>query len=214
MTLMISISTISGEILCKIVNFTPIFIITSSIYTLVCVSAERQRAITASHEPQLTFNKLTVLIPATWLFALLVSIPTLLEYSVSGIQVGQGNDTKAQLSCGSHRMSRAFSLWNAIFVAVVSYLIPVIMMFKNYIQVASFVLQKGRQVRDGTRTTLRDMANLQRFRTRIKLVKLLVVVAVIFAASWLPFFIMLLFAVSIMIIVYKQCLYYFYKKCV
>ena len=191
------LSSISGELLCKIVNFSPIFIITSSIYTLVCVSAERQRAITASHEPQMTFNKLTVLIPITWFFALLVSIPTLMEYSVNTIQVGQGNVTKDQLSCGSHRMSRAFSLWNAIFVAVVSYLIPVIMMFKNYIHVACFVLKKGRQVRDTTRSSGRDMANLQRFRTRIKLVKLLVVVAVIFAASWLPFFIMLLYAVGI-----------------
>lgn len=181
--------------MCKTVNFSPIFIITSSIYTLVCVSFERKRAITASQESQMTFRKLTILVPMTWVFAFTISFPTLMEYSVNSIEISTDNGTKAQLSCGSQHMSSSYSVLNAVFVAVVSYLFPVMMMFKNYFHVAVFVLKQGRRVRDTTKTNGRQMANILRFQTRIRLVKLLVVVAVVFAVSWLPFFIMLLYAV-------------------
>ena len=175
-------------------NFCPIFIITSSIYILVAVSFERHRAITVPHKSQLTSKKLRILMPVLWIFAFAVSIPTLIEYSVNTILVTDGNGTKTQLSCGSQQTPRELSLANAIFVVVISYIVPVILLFNNYLQVALFVLRKGRQIRD--KPGPMDVASFQRFKLRIQLVKLLVVVAVIFAASWLPFFIMLLYAVS------------------
>ena len=186
----------SGEFLCKLVNFSPVFIITSSIYTLVGVSFERHRAILGSHGRQVTFRVLFILIPVIWLFSLLVSIPTLIEYSVNTITVIRGNETKTQLSCGSQQQSRSFSLVNAAFVIVISYILPVFMLFRNYIQVAVYVWRKGRKIRNKPGPSGHNLTSLLRFKSTIQLVKLLVAVAVIFAVSWLPFFIILLYAVG------------------
>ena len=176
-------------------NFSPIFIITSSIYTLVCVSFERHRAIIGSHGHQVTFRMVFILIPVIWVFSLLVSIPTLIEYSVNNITVIGGNKHNTQLSCGSQQKSWDFSLSNAIFVNIVSYFIPVIILFRNYIQVAIYVWKKGRKIRNKPGPTGHNLTSLLRFKSTIQLVKLLVAVAVIFAVSWLPFFIILLYAV-------------------
>lgn len=145
----------------------------------------------------MTMGQLKILIPLTWLFAFVVSFPTLMEYSVNAIRTTHGNDTHEQLSCGSQRVSRVFSILNAIFVTIVSYSIPVIFMFKNYLQVALFVLRQGRLIRDNSGS---NGQKLKRFQNRIRLVKLLVLVAVVFAVSWLPFFIILLYAVSISVL--------------
>ena len=176
-------------------NFSPIFIITSSIYTLVCVSFERHRAIIGSHGHQVTFRMIFILIPVIWVFSLLVSIPTLIEYSVNNITVFDGSKHTTQLSCGSQQKSRDFSISNAIFVNIVSYIIPVIILFRNYIQVAIYVWKKGRNIQNKSGPTGHDLTSLLRFKSTIQLVKLLVAVAVIFAVSWLPFYIILLYAV-------------------
>ena len=186
----------SGILLCKVVNFCPIFIITSSIYTLVGVSFERNRAIVDSHGKRMTFQKLSVLIILIWIFALAISIPTLLEYSVLVIHQNVNNETTMYLSCGS-QISNELSLANAIFVFTVSYVVPVIILFKNYLHVAMFVWRRGRRIRDISGDGGKSFENFHLFKHRIKLVKLLVMVAVIFAIAWFPYFVMLLYAVSI-----------------
>jgi len=72
-------------------------------------------------------------------------------------------------------------------------MIPVILIFENYIQVALYVWRKSRQV--GFARIAGGVDNSARFKSRIRIVKLLVVVAAIFALSWFPFFVMLLYAV-------------------
>ena len=185
---------VSGLILCKVVNFFPIFVITSSIYTLVMISFERTRAIKESQKQQITYSSIYKIIPALWVFSLLVSLPTLIEYSVNNITVTTNNVTTYMLSCGSQHRSMAFSITNSFFVALVSYAFPVLVMCKNYIQLAYFVWQKGRQVNNATNQS--SGINNQIFKRRIQTVKLLVLVAVIFSLSWLPYFVMLLYAVS------------------
>lgn len=181
--------------LCKLVNFFPLFVISSSVYTLVCISFERHRVIIDSQASQMSTRRLAILIGFTWAFALLVSLPTLLEYTVTMVHDHDKNTTTF-LSCGSW-VSHRLSLANAIFVFIISYVIPVILMMKNYLQVALFVWRKGRRIKDNTDSSGPNLANFHLLTHRMKLVKLLVLVAVIFAVSWLPFYVTLLYAVGI-----------------
>ena len=162
-------------------------------YTLVCISFERHRAIIGGHCRRMSYQKLVVTIIIIWTFSLAISVPTLLEYSVT---VVHGNTTQTHLSCGS-QTPRNFSLTNAIFVFIVSYAIPVILMLKNYLQVAVFVWRKGRRIRDNSGITGHALDSFHLFKHRIKFVKMLVLVAVIFTLSWFPFFVMLIYAVSL-----------------
>jgi hypothetical protein len=162
----------------------------------VSVSYERRRAIIESNRKQLTFKDLHKIIPAIWIFGLVVSIPTLIEYRVNIVATKVGdNITKELLSCGSRHMPDSFSVSNAIIVVMIAYMIPMVTMCKNYIQVARFLVNKGKQLQKSGN----QIENMQRLRNRIKVVKLLIFVAVIFAVSWLPFFITLIYAVSVLV---------------
>ena len=167
-------------------HFFPVFVISASVYTLVSISFERHRAIITGHNRSMSYKKLTMTIIIIWMFSLAISIPTLFEYSVTIIHVTQGNTTKAHLSCGS-QMSRDFSLSNASFVFVVSYAVPVILMLKNYMQVVVFVWRQGKRIRDNSGSTGRTVESFHLFKHRVRFVKMLVLVAVIFTLSWFPF---------------------------
>ena len=186
-------------------NFGPIFIITSSIYTLVCVSFERHRVIIDSHKKRMTLKVVIALIILIWTFSLAISIPSLLEYTVHVEHDKAGNNSTAFLSCGS-QFSRELSLANAVFVFLVSYIIPVLLMLKNYIQVAVFVWRRAQKMKDRSGRPGEAAASFLLLKHRMRLVKLLISIAVIFAVSWFPFFVMLLYAVSTLFL-YKELPY-------
>lgn len=197
---MLYISVVSGEILCKAVNFCPIIAITSSVYTLVFVSFERRQAITQSRFQgrRLTPCKLACTIIFIWTLAIGISCPTLLEYTIHEKEVTEGNHSKKVFSCES-QISRELSLANAILVLIVSYVIPVILLTNNYSHLAKFVWRKGRWLKENSEYKRCNFSCVRMFKQRTKIVRLFVLVAAVFALSWLPYFVILLYAVSIIV---------------
>ena len=198
-----------GVILCKLVHFSPIFIISNAVYTLVCLSYERHGTIIETGDSRMKFKTLAVLLVFIWLFAFVISLPTLLEYSVHTVETVEHilihdrieDKVTSHLVCASD-MSYRYALLNAIFVVLISYVVPVTLMTRNYLEVAMYVWKKGRSVRDNTMTDQsgpdgRFPASLHLYKHRVKLMKLLVMVALIFAVSWLPYFVLYIYAVSI-----------------
>jgi hypothetical protein len=158
----------------------------------VSISFERRRAIIECQTEQINYCTLCYkIIPAIWILGILVSVPTLVEYDVNYVTLKTNNTTVVLASCGSEHMSMIYSVSNAVFLALVSYLIPVVLMFKNYFHVTVFVWDTSKCMTTGTGNN-----SFHLVKSRKKLVKLLIAVAVIFAVSWLPFFVMLLYAVS------------------
>ena len=149
------------------------------------------------HEKLITRQKQIAIICITWVFSAGIATPTLLEYAVYEKKVRVGNHTRTLTSCGSN-ISRELALANAIFVFIVSYLIPVILMTRNYSQVAIYVWRKGKWIKKHLVPSGLNSASTRIFKYRSRIVKLLVVVAAIFAVSWFPFFVILIYAVSIL----------------
>ncbi|KAL5019200.1 hypothetical protein ScPMuIL_004922 [Solemya velum] len=178
-----------GEFLCKFVNSFPVLCITSSIYTLVGISFERRKAIAESSKPQWTLRKVSQFISLIWLFSTLVSVPTMVEYSVAEIYDNERNSS--YLSCTNIKVPRLFSLFNGISILCVSYIIPLIFMWFNYLKLAWFVWKKSKEVSPtGLGNLNADTSNnpFVLFKHRVKIVKMLILVAGLFAVSWLPYF--------------------------
>jgi hypothetical protein len=108
------------------------------------------------------------------------------------------------LSCGSQHMTPLYSLINALFVVLISYVVPMVLMFKNYIDLAMYLSKKIKQMANSCQNTRNSSIHIEHYKSKDKVVKLLVLVAVIFAVSWLPFFIMHLYAVNIFLVYYFQ----------
>ena len=152
---------------------------------------------------RITHRKLVVLIILIWMSATIIATPTLFEYSVFYKTIVVGSGTRTIKSCGSN-IPRKLALLNAVFVLSVSYVIPVILLTTNYTQVAVYVWKKMKWIKENLEPNGVNSSSVRLFRQRIRTVKLLVLVAVIFAISWLPFFGILFYAVSMYSIFYKN----------
>ena len=176
-------------------NATPILVISCSIYILVAISFERRQIMHGKLQGHgsFTWKKLIIVIFLIWVFSIGIASPTLLEYAVQDIKISNvnGNETRMLTSCRSV-ISRELALANAIFVSIISYIIPVILMTKNYYQIAKFVWKKGKWMKKHLGST----AGSRLFKHRTRIVKLLFIVAAIFAVTWFPFFVILIYAVS------------------
>ena len=187
----------SGDIHCRVVNFCPILVISSSIYTLVYISFERRQAIINNFtRRKQSYKRLPIVIFLIWICAAGIATPTLFEYSVYNKEIMLQNGTKTIKSCGSS-ISRDFALLNTIFVAIVSYVIPVILLTTNYTKIAIYVWKKGKWIRENLQPNVVNSSSVRLFKQRTRIVKLLILLAAIFAITWLPFFGILFYAVSI-----------------
>ena len=155
-----------GGLACKLIHFLPVFCITSSIYSLVAMSFERLRAIVYHKKISMTLWHAKLLCVGTWIFALCVTIPTLVEYRVYEIQrlseapvtlpdvktvslkenVSRSPEVMVMVNCGSEGINHSFIFFNGIFLLCVSYVIPMMIMTVNYSFLAKYVLQQSKKV--------------------------------------------------------------------
>ena len=153
------------------------------------------------------------IIPAIWCLAITTATPTMIEYRV--MDVTNGNATHS--SCASY-VSRTYSVVNGALLLWFAYVVPLVLMYYNYFKIIRFVLQRSKIV--GAAIGLHGSKELQNgtdgpgadtdqsgtqvrktqsvlFKKRIKIVKMLIIVAALFAISWLPYFVSLTIAVSL-----------------
>jgi hypothetical protein len=153
--------------------------------------------------------------PIIWIGGFVVAIPTILEYSVYNIS----NTSKNKLNntsnntttvCGHSSVEPMLTILNCLFVTMVSFVIPLVLMFNNYIKLIAFVNKRCSRISTQTGNNMTTVNQLtvgissnklpvQSFhlnKNRIKLVKMLVLMATTFVVSWLPFYSLYVYAVS------------------
>ncbi|KAJ8317983.1 hypothetical protein KUTeg_003074 [Tegillarca granosa] len=186
--------TIESIFLCKVANACPIWCITCSIYTLVVISFERKRGIVYSLSKQISIEHCKIIIPSLWIASTLVIMPTIIAFGE--VNVFDENHNKTYTSCGTHLVTHTYSFVNGIFLLLCSYIIPLFILLFNYFEIIRFVLKQGKEVKPSENQTNGSLVTSTSvvFKKRIQIVKMLIIVAVLFAVSWLPYFITLIIA--------------------
>ncbi|XP_041364996.1 neuromedin-K receptor-like [Gigantopelta aegis] len=167
----------TGDLLCRVVNFFPLFCIMVSIYSMVTISFERRRAIVLSMD-QNPMKIIKMVLPALWIGSFVVCIPTIIEYNEFLTINPLTNETDWR--CGSIQ-SNVYSQTNAFMLIFVAYIIPLFMVVINYIVIIKFIWKKCKL----------DGATNQRclmVKKKLQIIKMMVLAAVFFAAAWAPYF--------------------------
>ncbi|XP_046352945.2 RYamide receptor-like [Haliotis rufescens] len=128
------------------------------------------------------------IIPVIWMGAAVVIIPTVIEYSVY-ISVSDDNNISAT-SCASVTFSSAASISNGFVLLLTAYIIPLIFILGNYLRILNFLREHG--LCDGSRRRKSTPRGFFIYRHQVKIVKMFILVAALFAISWLPYFILLI----------------------
>ncbi|XP_013418446.1 RYamide receptor [Lingula anatina] len=180
--------------LCKVVNALPLVCIMTSIYSMVAVSWERRRAIIRMDLPQMPYFTAIKLSLLFWLLAIVLSIPTFIEYKKT--TVWEGNQSYGV--CGRDRnITREYAIANGFFLLFIAYVIPSVVILTNYVMLAMFLWKKSHQVvpqlqLEGETGASRTQGNLAVSKIKVRIVKMLILVAAIFVTLWLPYFVLLI----------------------
>ena len=134
------------------------------------------------------------IIGGIWTLAALVATPTFVDYAVYLVPVTSshgGNTTEmtSQLSCMPK--SHVFDSVNAVIILCASYVIPQTLIFSRYYRLVAFIVRQGHQ--SGAGLTSSFVSN-----NRKRIVKMLIIIAVLFSIAWLPYFVLLVEAVSVL----------------
>ncbi|KAK7112215.1 hypothetical protein V1264_011699 [Littorina saxatilis] len=158
----------------------------SSIYSMVAISFDRTQAIVLNADKKLSFRTAAIQLAIIWSLSTVFAIPTIYEHRE---YVLVQNENKTILGCGSYSVSYDYSVINGVFIIMVAYVIPLAILLFNYGRILAFFREKGMF---GKGAAERGAVFQTLFKTRMKVVKMLILIAVLFAMSWAPYFTLLL----------------------
>lgn len=142
---------------------------------MVAIAIDRAREIIQGFK--LTVRAAIQAISCIWIWSLAVSSPQLYEYSVYDKIEEEYNIT----SCGSHDIVENFETVYAAVVIVISYAIPLVLITISYARTIIFVWKAGNTL---------AASQSQVLKKRMKIVRLLIVITVVFAFLWSPYFVL------------------------
>ncbi|XP_011424174.3 RYamide receptor [Magallana gigas] len=158
--------------LCPIVLFFQIFSVCGSVFTNVAIGIDRFMAVSFPLHSRITYRRGKYVIALVWLCA----------FALSAVQffIGRSSIYKGRVICNEewpHPSSRPLY---TVFVMILTYMFPLLILLLTY-TVVGIMLWK--RTAPGNKHYERDRHQL---RSKIKVVKMLVIVVVMFGICWLP----------------------------
>ncbi|KAI0240177.1 hypothetical protein LSAT2_009137, partial [Lamellibrachia satsuma] len=181
---------VSAEIHCKLDRCLPVFSITCSIYIMVALAEERYRAIVLGPMHTIYRKRALKIIGGIWILSAVVATPTFFDYSVhpeSNTSQDVGNTTAATPYMLCKPTSDVYDKVNGVFILCTSYMIPQALVFSRYYRLVTFIKRQGHHATGGLTSSF-----VSQNRTRI--IKMLIIIAVLFSFAWLPYFVLLVSA--------------------
>ena len=137
------------------------------------------------------------IIGGIWILSSVVATPTFFDYSVHpGPMTSQdvGNTTAETSLMLCKPTYDIFDKVNGVFILCASYMIPQAFIFSRYCRLVTFIKRQGHQTPGGLTSSI-----VSQNRTRI--IKMLIIIVVLFSFAWLPYFVLLVGAVSFCLLV-------------
>ena len=146
------------------------------------------------------------IIGGIWILSAVVATPTFVDYSVhlepmTSQYVVNTTAVTSQMVCRPN--SNFFDKVNGVFILFASYMIPQVFIFSRYYRLVTFIKRQAHQTPGGLTSSF-----VSHHRKRI--IKMLVIIAVLFSFAWLPYFVLLVGAVcsclSVIVFFFARCI--------
>lgn len=168
--------------------FIPKFSVVLSISTMVALAIDRYRAIVTVK--QMSIRDALIVVGVNWVIAISVSAPQLYEYSVYEKYEDHSNSTA--ISCGSEGVPEHFETIYAIIVLICSYCVPVAIVVVCYTSTMVYIWKSSKQF---NANKLNNSGQVMKKRMRV--LKMLITITVVFAMLWCPYFVLFTIEVRI-----------------
>ncbi|XP_071808609.1 QRFP-like peptide receptor [Asterias amurensis] len=180
----ITVDWVLGTFMCKLLNYITMVAVVSSVLTLTTIAVERHHAICHPLRARIiqTPTRAAILIAGLWIFSMILVSPLLfvMEVEVEMVLLSGTTYKFCRETWPHHDQKKTFTLLLVIFL----YIIPVLTMTILYLRVVHRLwIRKAITPVEAPGS----LANASSLRNKRRATKMLIVVVVLFAASWLPF---------------------------
>ena len=158
----------------------------------VCRQSRCFRAIVLGPMHTIYRKKALKIIGGIWILSAVVAAPTYFDYSIQP-EPTTSNDFGNTTAVPPYMLCKpkydVFDKVNGVFILCTSYLIPQALVFSRYYRLVTFIKRQGHHPPGGLTSSF-----VSQNRTRI--IKMLIIIAVLFSFAWLPYFVILVSVVS------------------
>lgn len=174
-----------GSFLCKVVYPLQTILISVSVYTLLCMSLERRRAIIRPFKPKVKVYRVFVVIFLLWIFSVFLVAPYIVI-----LDVGYVNNTSL---CKEHWLQDVHAKAFTLSLFVVIFLLPLFAITANYVTISSKLWKDIQRIRKAIgEVPSQGKKHLIKARAQrnMRIVKIFVLAVVVFALCMVPYHIM------------------------
>lgn len=163
--------------------FIPMVSVTVSILTMVILSVDRYRLIVRQDHLHHRHHRIAILI--IWVLGIALASPTIYEYNLYE-KVDEEYTNTTIIACGSKGIVENFEMCYSIIILVMSYGIPLLIIAGCYSRVLVHVWKNTMKVNGPEQNS----GGGQLMKIRVKIMKMLFTMTLVFALLWAPFFVL------------------------
>ncbi|XP_066263414.1 neuropeptide FF receptor 2-like [Branchiostoma lanceolatum] len=178
-----------GELVCKLTSLQGVAVAASA-FTLVVIAVDRYRAVMDAMAPKLSGRQSLVIVSVIWVLSFAVMVPHALVLGTAERYHGKENDTmvicKEWWQSDSHRQA------NTLVVFLFCYLFPLLTIAILYIRIIIRIGLRPKSFGTEPRTERQRQKQLGYSDKKVTMIRMLILVVVLFALSWLPYHLVIL----------------------
>ena len=167
-----------GEFICKFVRFLQYMAPGATVYVLLAIGVDRFYTIIYPLSFKITRGKAKRMIGISWILSVILSCPAFFFFNLS-----REPPINGRLFCDTFIDHNAAGVIYTAFIVFVEYLLPSVLIILIYAKIIRHIWNVG----ISGRTVQRTMNAVP--RTKVKTVKMLMIVTAVYFLSWTPFFI-------------------------
>ncbi|KFP25156.1 Neuropeptide FF receptor 2, partial [Colius striatus] len=176
-----------GSLICKMSGMVQGISVSASVFTLVAIAVDRFRCIVYPFKQKLTISTAVAIIAVIWTLAVVIMCPSAVMLQVQEekhfrVILGYGNETRSVYWCREHwpdpRMRKIYT--TVLFANI--YLAPLSLIVVMYARISIALSNTAMHVVGKHRQEHQHSVS----KKKQKVIKMLIIVALLFTLSWLP----------------------------
>ncbi|CAH1246499.1 NPFFR2 [Branchiostoma lanceolatum] len=169
-----------GDVMCKLTPAVQVVSVAASVFTLVAIAVDRFYSVVHPTEPKFSIRGVQKIVIAVWSLALFIMVPQVLLIEDKTMTLDFFKETLSLHIC-----VETSQLWRKLYTILLfatCYVIPLAVIVLLYIQIGLKVWEKPVPGGQHAPTQVKQAS----WKRKVKVVKMLLAVVVLFAFSWLP----------------------------
>ncbi|XP_035670146.1 neuropeptide FF receptor 1-like [Branchiostoma floridae] len=171
-----------GDVMCKLSAATTVISVVASVLTLVAIAVDRYCAVVYPTQEIITLPRMMQSIAIIWFLSVLIALPVIFAKREETFNPPMQVCTEAWPTYGSWS-AQDFRRMFSIALLMFSFLGPLLIITILYMRIAYRIWFRKAP---GDSANVSDQARETATKKKVKVIKMLIVVVVLFALSWLP----------------------------